>query len=80
VARAREEGETFDPDEVDEEIADRTPDPGETWASERAEGVKEGDPGHELSAPDPDRMSVDDSRRLGKAKRLGEDDEDDASN
>ncbi|MHA2024320.1 MAG: hypothetical protein ACW98U_00345 [Candidatus Thorarchaeota archaeon] len=80
VARAREEGETFDPDEVDEEIADRTPDPGETWASERAEGVKEGDPGHELSAPDPDRMSVGDSRRLGKAKRLGEDDEDDASN
>ena len=80
VARAREEGETFDPDEVDEDIADRTPDPDETWASERAEGVKEGDPGHELSVPDPDRMSVGDSRRLGKAKRLGEDDEDDASN
>jgi len=80
VARAREEGETFDPDEVDDDIADKTPDPGETWASERAEGVKDGDPGHELSAPDPDRMSVGDSRRLGKAKRLGEDDEDDASN
>jgi hypothetical protein len=80
VARAREEGETFDPDEVDKDIADKTPDPGETWASETAEGVKEGDPGHELSAPDPDRMSVGDSRRLGKAKRLGDDDEDDASN
>ncbi len=80
VERAREEGKTFDPDEVDKEIADRTPDPGETWASERAEGIKEGDPGHELSAPDPDRLTVDDSRRLGKAKRLGDDDEDDASN
>jgi hypothetical protein len=80
VTRAREKGETFDPDEVDKEIADVTPDPGESWTSERAEGVKEGEPGHELSAPDPDRLSVDDSRRLGKAKRLGEDDEDDAIN
>ncbi|MFW9809297.1 MAG: hypothetical protein ACFFE6_07950 [Candidatus Thorarchaeota archaeon] len=80
VARAREAGETFDPDEVDKDIADRTPDPGETWASERAEGIKKGEPGHDLSAPDPDRLTVDDSRRLGKAKRFGEDDEDDASN
>ncbi|MFW9926566.1 MAG: hypothetical protein ACFFDM_07370 [Candidatus Thorarchaeota archaeon] len=80
VTRAREAGETFDPDEVDKDIADRTPDPGETWASERAEGIKKGDPGHKLSAPDPDRLTVDDSRRLGKAKRFGEEDEDDASN
>jgi hypothetical protein len=80
VSRAREGGATFDPDEVDEEIAEATPDPGETWASERAEGIKEGDPGHDLSAPDPDRLSVGDSRRLGKPKRLGEDDEDDTSN
>jgi hypothetical protein len=80
VSRAREDDEKFDPDEVDKDIADRTPDPGEEWASERAEGVKEGDPGHGLSAPDPDRMSVGDSRRLGKAKRFGDDDEDDASN
>lgn len=80
VTRAREEGATFDPDEVDDEIADRTPDPGEAWASESAEGIKEGKPGHDLSAPDPDRLSVGDSRRLGKAKRFGDDDEDDASN
>ena len=80
VSRAREDGETFDPDTVDKEIADATPDPGESWASERAEGIKAGDPGHDLSAPDPDRLSVDSSRRLGKAKRFGEDDEDDASN
>jgi hypothetical protein len=80
VTRVREAGETFDPDEVDKEIADKTPDPGETWASERAEGVKERKPGHDLSAPDPDRLSVGDSRRLGKAKRFGDDDEDDASN
>ena len=80
VSRAREDDEKFDPDEVDKDIADATPDPGEEWASEKAEGVKDGDPGHDLSAPDPDRMSVGDSRRLGKAKRFGDDDEDDASN
>ena len=77
VDRARDEGETFDPDEVDEDIADATPDPGESWPSERSEGIKEGDQGSRLSAPDPDRMSVDSSRRLGAAKRLGDDDEDD---
>ncbi len=80
ISRAREAGETFDPDKVDKEIADRTPDPGETWPSERAEGIKEGKPGHDLSAPDSRRLSVGDSRRLGKPKRLGEDEEDDADN
>jgi hypothetical protein len=77
IERAREDGETFDPSKVDKDIADATPDPGESWASERAAGVKKGDQGHGLSAPDPHRMTVDDSRRLGKAKRLGDDDEDD---
>ena len=79
VSRARAEGQTFAPDKVDKEIADRTPDPGESWPSERAEGIKEGKPGHDLSAPDSRRLSIDDSRRLGKVKRLGEDDEDDES-
>ncbi|MCK5150430.1 MAG: hypothetical protein KAQ65_01260 [Candidatus Thorarchaeota archaeon] len=76
VERAREDGDTYDPDEVDDDIADATPDPGESWASERSEGVKKGDQGHDLSAPDPDRMSVDSSRRLGAPKRLGDDEED----
>jgi hypothetical protein len=80
VSRARSEGQTFAPDKVDKEIADKTPDPGESWPSERAEGIKEGKPGHDLSTPDSRRLSVDDSRRLGKVKRLGEDDEDDESN
>jgi hypothetical protein len=80
VSKAREEGQTFAPDEVDKEIADKTPDPGESWPSEGAEGIKEGKPGHDLSAPDSQRLSVDSSRRLGKAKRLGEDDEDEDSN
>jgi len=75
VSRAREAGETFAPDKVDKEIADRTPDPGESWPSERAEGIKKGEPGHDLSAPDTRRLSVDSSRRLGKPKRFGEDDE-----
>jgi len=80
VTRAKEAGETFAPEEVDKEIADRTPDPGEAWPSETAEGIKKGQPGHDLSAPDPRRLSVDSSRRLGKAKRLGDDDEEDEDN
>jgi len=75
VKRAREDGDTFDPDEVDEDIADATPDPGESWASERAEGIKEGKQGHDLSAPDPKRLSTS-GRRLGKGKRYGDDEED----
>jgi hypothetical protein len=76
VERARDEGEKYTADEVDEEIAERVPEPGEDWTSERAEGVKEGDQGHKLSAPDSSRLSVDDSRRLKKVRRLGEDEED----
>ncbi len=75
VTRAREEGETFAPEEVDEEIAERVPEPGESWASERAEGIPKGRQGHDLSSRDTRRLSVDSSRRLGKAKRLGEEDE-----
>ncbi|MCF2138237.1 MAG: hypothetical protein K9W43_13480 [Candidatus Thorarchaeota archaeon] len=76
VSHAREEGETFAPGEVDEEIAERVPEPGESWPSERAEGIPEGKQGHDLSTRDTRRLSVDSSRRLGKAKRLGEKDED----
>ena len=80
VGRAREAGEKYEQDELDEDIAERIPTPGEDWKSERAEGIKERKPGHDLSAPDPDRLSVDETRRLGKAKRFGEDDEDDDGN
>jgi hypothetical protein len=59
IERAREEGETFEPGEVDEEIAERAPKPGEPWPSEQAEGITEGRPGHELSAPDRKRLVVD---------------------
>ncbi len=76
VDRAREDGETFDPDDVDPDVAEATPDPGESWASERSEGIKEGDQGHDLSAPDSDRLSIDSSRRLGAPKRLGDDEDD----
>ncbi|TFG14650.1 hypothetical protein EU537_02995 [Candidatus Thorarchaeota archaeon] len=75
VDRARREGRTFAPEEVDEDIAEATPDPDETWPSEKAKGIEEGRPGYDLSAPDPDRLSVGKGRRLGKAKRFGEKDE-----
>ena len=75
IEQAREEGETFEPGEVDEEIAERAPEPGEPWPSETAEGITEGKPGHDLSAPDTKRLVVDDSRRLGAPKRLGDEEE-----
>jgi hypothetical protein len=77
IERAKEEGMTFEPGEVDEEIAERAPKPGEPWPSETAEGVPEGKPGHDLSAPDTKRLTVDSSRRLGAPKRLGEEEEED---
>ncbi len=77
VERAKAEGKTYDPDEVDDDIDAATPDPGESWPSERSEGIKDGKQGHDLSAPDSRRLSVDSSRRLGKGKRLGDEDEDD---
>jgi hypothetical protein len=76
IERAKAKGETFEPGEVDEDIAEESPEPGQPWPSERAEGIREGRQGHDLSAPDSDRMTVDRSRRLGKARRFGEDDED----
>jgi hypothetical protein len=76
IERAKAKGETFEPGEVDEDLAEKAPEPGQPWPSERAEGIREGRQGHDLSAPDTDRMTVDRSRRLGKGKRFGEDDED----
>ena len=75
VGRAREEGVTFEPGEVDEEVAERAPEPGKPWPSERAEGIPEGKPGHELSRRDERRLTIDKSRRLGKPKRVGEEEE-----
>ena len=75
IKHAKESGETFEPSEVDEDLAKRAPEPGKPWPSERAEGVEKGKPGYDLSAPDPDRLTVDKSRRLGKVKRYGEDDD-----
>ncbi len=80
IERAKESGETFEPGKVDEDLAKRAPEPGKPWPSERAEGVEKGKPGHDLSAPDPDRLTVDKSRRLGKVKRYGEDEDDDKGN
>ncbi|RDE16031.1 MAG: hypothetical protein C4K48_02750 [Candidatus Thorarchaeota archaeon] len=76
VERAKESGETFEPGKVDKDLAERAPAPGKAWPSERAEGIEKGKPGHDLSAPDPNRFTAESSRRLGKVKRYGEDDED----
>ncbi|MFW9956546.1 MAG: hypothetical protein ACFFCT_00625 [Candidatus Odinarchaeota archaeon] len=76
IESAKESGETFEEGKVDEDLAKKAPEPGKPWPSERAEGIEKGKPGHDLSAPDSDRITVDKSRRLGKAKRFGEDDDD----
>lgn len=76
IERAKEEGETFEAGEVDEEIAERAPAPGESWRSERAEGIPEGKPGHDLSGEEPGRLSVDrKTARFKPGKRLGDDEE-----
>ena len=69
VERARDEGETLDPDEVDPDIAEEI----------REEEEKPKSAERYSSAPEPERddgrLRVDSSRRLGDAKRLGDDDE-----
>jgi hypothetical protein len=76
VERAKKEGETFEAGEVDEEIAERAPAPGESWPSERAEGIPKGKLGHDLSGEQPGRLSVDrKTSRFKPGKRLGDDEE-----
>ena len=76
VERAKKEGETFEAGEVDEEIAERAPAPGDSWPSERAEGIPKGKPGHDLSGEQPGRLSVDrKTSRFKPGKRLGDDEE-----
>ncbi|MGY5860109.1 MAG: hypothetical protein RTU63_12125 [Candidatus Thorarchaeota archaeon] len=68
VERARDEGEVLDPDEVDPEIA------------EELEEEEKSRPTERYTAPEPERddgrLRIDSSRRLGEAKRLGDDDDD----
>jgi hypothetical protein len=75
IEHAKETGETFEPGKVDEDLAKHAPEPGKPWPSEKAEGIEKGKPGHDLSAPDSKRLTIDKSRRLGQAKRSGEDDD-----
>jgi len=67
VERARDDGEVLDPDEVDPDIAEELEEEKETRTTER------------YSAPEPERgdgrLRIDSSRRLGDAKRLGDDDD-----
>lgn len=60
--RIREEDEPVEPDEVDKDVAEELEEP------ERPTY-----PG--AAPPDPDRLRIDDSRRLGKPKRFGEEEE-----
>ncbi|MBS3795249.1 MAG: hypothetical protein KGY80_10145 [Candidatus Thorarchaeota archaeon] len=76
ISQARTEGESFEKGEVDEEILEAAPEKGEAWPSEHARGIEEGKPGHDLSSPDSDRLSVDrDKARFKPGKRLGEEEE-----
>jgi hypothetical protein len=75
VEKVKESGVTVEPGKLDRDIAERVPAPGESWPSERAEGIKKGKPGHDLSTPPPGRLSVDSSKRLKPGKRLGEEEE-----
>ncbi|MHA2020953.1 MAG: hypothetical protein ACW98J_09510 [Candidatus Thorarchaeota archaeon] len=61
VREEREEGEVIEDEDLDSDVVEELEEPAED---------RYGAP------PDPDRLRVDDSRRLGKPKRFGEDDED----
>ncbi|MHA1940008.1 MAG: hypothetical protein ACW97O_17540 [Candidatus Thorarchaeota archaeon] len=61
VREEREEGEEIRDEDLDQDVVEEIEEPKED---------RYGAP------PDPDRLRVDDSRRLGKPKRFGEDDED----
>jgi hypothetical protein len=60
VREEREEGEVIEEEDLDEEVVEELEEPKED---------RYGAP------PDPDRLRVDDSRRLGRPKRFGEDDD-----
>jgi hypothetical protein len=75
IEHAKERGETFEPGKADEDLVKRAPEPGKPWPSEKAEGIEKGKPGHDLSAPDSGRLTIDKSRRLGQAKRYGEEED-----
>ncbi len=76
IEQAKVEGETFERGEVDEDILEAAPEEGEAWRSEHAQGIKEGKLGHDLSTPDPSRLSVDrEKARFKPGKRLGDDEE-----
>jgi hypothetical protein len=75
IERVRETGEAVEPSKVDKDLARKMPAPGESWPSETAEGIKEGKPGHDLSAASPGRLSYDSSKRLKPGRRLGEEEE-----
>ncbi|MGQ4911070.1 MAG: hypothetical protein ACP6KW_02785 [Candidatus Thorarchaeota archaeon] len=68
IERAEESGEELRPDEVDKEIVEEMQRPAE------GESYKEDTDEYERPS-DPRRLSVDKSRRLGKAKRFGEDED-----
>jgi hypothetical protein len=61
VREEREEGEEIREEDLDQDVVEELEEPKED---------RYGAP------PDPDRLRVDDSRRLGKPKRFGEDDDD----
>jgi hypothetical protein len=75
IEHMKETGERPEAGKVDKDLSKKMPAPGEAWASERAQGIKEGKQGHDLSTPEPGRLSYDDSKRLKPGKRLGDEEE-----
>ncbi len=72
VEHLKEEGEEVTPETADEEIVE------EAHTPEMPERIEEGRRGSDLQGPpDTRRLRIDSSRRLGKPKRLGEEEEED---
>jgi hypothetical protein len=71
VDRARDEGEVFEEGEVDDEILEAAETP------EEYEPKGEREPSDAVAPPDSRRLRVDETRRLGRAKRFGEEEDED---
>ncbi|TXT55323.1 MAG: conserved membrane protein of unknown function [Candidatus Thorarchaeota archaeon] len=71
IEKAEMEGDEIDPGEADEDIVEAAKEAEE----EEGRAIPKGKPGRDLTRSDPDRLRVDDSRRLGSSRRYGDDDE-----
>ncbi|MBD3404561.1 MAG: hypothetical protein GF411_00320 [Candidatus Lokiarchaeota archaeon] len=71
IEKAKLEGDEIDPGEADDDIVRAA----EEAEEEEGRAIPKGRPGRDLTSSDPDRLRIDDSRRLGSSRRYGDDED-----